>query len=275
MTWAKIDTGFHRNPKIRMAGRDARDVYLFIVLANADQCADGSLPGLYANPTFLADALQCDEASVRNGLKRCETFQLLHVTEGEIRIIGWDEDWRTKNSTDRVRKHRETKKAKKKQGVTDDETLRNVSRVSRNGCNALDREIERVDREEKREKIDISHPAGERVIPKPRFDIESVYQLYPKKQGKQKGLTAARKKIKTDADFLALTVAVETMAKAWAGKDTKFCPQWVTFINQERWRDDELPLPEAEAVGAQRDIRIGHVRVDADKVYDEPGVVDL
>jgi hypothetical protein len=124
MTWAKIDSGLHLNPKIRMAGADAREVFIYIVLANAGQSADGTLAGHYANAAFLADALQRDEETIRNALKRCVTFRLLHVTDEEVSIVGWDSEWRTPKSTSRVQKHREKKRL---QALDEDETLRNVT----------------------------------------------------------------------------------------------------------------------------------------------------
>lgn len=77
----------------------------------------------------------------------------------------------------------------------------------------------------------------------PEFDFESVYQLYPRKAGKQKGLEKCRKRIKTEEDFAAFTAAVETMSTLWRGHDTQFCPIFSSFVNQERWKDEELPRP--------------------------------
>lgn len=89
----------------------------------------------------------------------------------------------------------------------------------------------------------LAQPGAERLSKFPMEHFEGVYKLYPRKQGKAKGLKAAQSKVRTVADFQALTSAVATMRDAWAGHDTKFCPHWSTFIGQERWRDDELPLP--------------------------------
>ena len=143
VTWAKVDTGIHWNPKVRRAGREAREVYLLILLANAEQQADGEIAAHYADPDYLADCLQCSPDEARNGVKRCETFQLLHVTDESVRILGWDEEWRTKNSTDRVRKYRARKRAEKQRvepSVTD-ETLHVT------GCNGETPKREREDRE--------------------------------------------------------------------------------------------------------------------------------
>ena len=77
----------------------------------------------------------------------------------------------------------------------------------------------------------------------PRFDFEAVYARYPKRQGKKQGIAAARKQIKTRADFEALRTAVDRMAAGWSGHELHYCPMWSTFISQARWRDAELPLP--------------------------------
>jgi len=78
----------------------------------------------------------------------------------------------------------------------------------------------------------------------PSFDFESVYQHYPRKQGKQGGLKKCRTLIKTYEDFELFVSAVTAMEAAWKGHDTKYCPQFSTFVSQERWRDDVLPQPD-------------------------------
>jgi hypothetical protein len=227
VTWAKIDTALHRNPKVRMAGREARDVYLFVVLANADTGADGELNSMILDPEYLADQLQCSVEDATRGVKRCETFHLLHVTGSIVAICGWDDEWKVKNSTDRVRKHRN----QKKQAVAADETLRNVTDVT--VTNETPREI---DREIDREIESIAQSALE------RFDFESAYADYPRKQGKAKGLTAARRIITTPEDFEKFTDCITFMSRAFRSKDAKqFCPHFSTFVNAKSWRDEEWP----------------------------------
>ena len=236
MTWAKIDTALHRNPKVRLAGRNARDVYLFVVLANADTGADGELNAMILDPAYLADQLMCSEADAIDGVKRCETFQLLHVTGSIVSICGWDDEWKVKTSSDRVRKHRD----KKKQEVAPDETLRNVTSVSCNG--ETHREI---DRERERETESLAHP-----VDAPAFDFDSVYGLYPRKVGKSRGLKLCKSKVKSEAKYDTLVVAVAEMAQLWsrAGKDRmKFCPQFDTWISKDRWQDSEQLGPDGEA----------------------------
>jgi hypothetical protein len=80
--------------------------------------------------------------------------------------------------------------------------------------------------------------------PKPRFNFDAVYQLYPRKQGKAEGMKAVRAKVKTEADFQLLGTFVARMDRDWRGADTSKCPYWSTFVNQERWRDDEPLQPQ-------------------------------
>jgi hypothetical protein len=80
--------------------------------------------------------------------------------------------------------------------------------------------------------------------PKRRFNFDAVYQLYPRKQGKAEGMKAVRAKVKTEADFQLLGTFVERMDRDWRGADTSKCPYWSTFVNQERWRDDEPLQPQ-------------------------------
>ena len=78
--------------------------------------------------------------------------------------------------------------------------------------------------------------------PLERFDFESVYADYPRKQGKAKGLTAARRIITTQEDFERFTDCITFMARAFRSKDSRqFCPHFSTFVNAKSWRDEEWP----------------------------------
>lgn len=99
--------------------------------------------------------------------------------------------------------------------------------------------------------FELEHP----VAGKPKVTLaalEAVYQLYPLKKGKAKGLEKAQELIKTQADFERYQACVEHMAKAFAA-DKTYCPHFSTFVNQELWLDDDWPsprsAPEAKSVG--------------------------
>ncbi|KKL51275.1 hypothetical protein LCGC14_2297150, partial [marine sediment metagenome] len=53
----------------------------------------------------------------------------------------------------------------------------------------------------------------------------------------------AKKTVKTSADFAAYEEAMQTMHNAWRGRDLKYCPGFGQFMKDERWRDDDLPVP--------------------------------
>lgn len=256
MTWAKIDTAFHRNPKVRMAGRNARDVYFFVLLVNAERAADGELNALVVDPDYLADQLQCSVEDARDGVAKCETFHLLHVDEHVLTICGWDDEWKVATSTDRVRKYRQ----KKKQAVADNETGGNVSAVSCNGETARE-----IDREREREKDSIAHradaPSG--------FDFAAVYAAYPRKVGKTRGLSLCASKVKTQAKYDTLLTAAQEMGRLWrsAKKDRKgFCPQFDTWMSKGRWLDPEQIGPDGESK-APGELTIGEELDKANEGY--------
>lgn len=108
--------------------------------------------------------------------------------------------------------------------------------VSRNVTGASHAVTSRVDKTRSDEIRSLAHQVSD-------SDLDAVYQLYPRKQGRADGLKAARKLIRDEADFQALRAAVERMHLAWVGHDTQYCPHFSTFVRQERWRDESLPLP--------------------------------
>jgi len=103
----------------------------------------------------------------------------------------------------------------------------------------------------------IAHPAQ-------AFDFTLAYQSYPLKKGKKRGLAKCKKTIRTQEDFEAFKAAIETMASAWRGHDTMYCPHFSTFVSEERWRDEALPLPNgAKVAGSQPNLIDLEAEVDA------------
>lgn len=130
--FAKIDAHLDSNPKVRKGGRDARDVFEFVLRRNALMRRDGSIPLSYLDPDYLADILMmtCDEA--RHGTSRAVTVGLLEIdtTAEVVRVVGWTHEWgrRAKEGKERTKKWRESKKAKSLQAVTGgDDARRSVT----------------------------------------------------------------------------------------------------------------------------------------------------
>ncbi len=75
------------------------------------------------------------------------------------------------------------------------------------------------------------------------FDFESIYQEYPRKLGKAKGLKIAEREIKTEADFDRLLIAV----KRYAGHvrrenvEANYVKHFSTFMGSwQDWLDDDV-----------------------------------
>lgn len=68
-------------------------------------------------------------------------------------------------------------------------------------------------------------------------DLEAVYQLYPRKEGKSDGLRIARTQIKTPKDLADLKTAVERYKEKIKrdGTEAKFIKHFGSFMG--RWRD--------------------------------------
>lgn len=73
------------------------------------------------------------------------------------------------------------------------------------------------------------------------FDLESVYQKYPRKLGKAIGMKSISKQIKTQEDFDAFAKAVENYAKACVDLEEKYIKHFSTFVGSVKsgnpWRE--------------------------------------
>lgn len=70
-----------------------------------------------------------------------------------------------------------------------------------------------------------------------KLDFDSLYQKYPKREGKQKGLATCKAQIRTPEDFEALSLAIDryTAHCRREATDSKYIKHFSTFMNC--WRD--------------------------------------
>jgi hypothetical protein len=113
MSWCKVDATLDSHPKIRKAGRDGREVFLFVLRRNALGDHEGRLPVSSVDLEYLADQLMADSESVRHGLSRAVTAGLLRVTETHVVISGWEHEWSKTSMTDAERQQRRRDKLKR------------------------------------------------------------------------------------------------------------------------------------------------------------------
>jgi hypothetical protein len=73
--------------------------------------------------------------------------------------------------------------------------------------------------------------------PDPKLDLESLYKLYPRKEGKTVGMKKVQAQIKTEADFKDLQTAIRRFVAHLRAKGTgpEYIPHFKTFMTS--WRD--------------------------------------
>ena len=67
------------------------------------------------------------------------------------------------------------------------------------------------------------------------FDLESLYQKFPRKMGKAEGLKKLRKEIQSQDDFDAVAQAIDRFKAHHSQTDPKFIPYFSTFTTT--WKD--------------------------------------
>jgi hypothetical protein len=72
--------------------------------------------------------------------------------------------------------------------------------------------------------------------------LEAIYELYPRKAGKAKGLEALARIAKSgnpEDSLERIAEAAQDMASLWAdaGEQAQYCPHFSTWVNGRRWRD--------------------------------------
>ncbi len=94
--FAKMAGTLDSNRKIRKAGRDGRDVFLWVLRQVALRDSDGAIPtDDLTDFDYLADQLMCTPADAERGyVAACAAGLLVTDNEhGVTRIVGWNGDW--------------------------------------------------------------------------------------------------------------------------------------------------------------------------------------
>lgn len=105
--FAKMAANLDGHPKVRRAGRNGREVFLFVLRKNAELDRSGRVPLSHVEPWFLADQLMMSENDARDGLARAIKFGLLASDDCDVSIVGWDDEWAKAPLTEAERKARQ------------------------------------------------------------------------------------------------------------------------------------------------------------------------
>lgn len=114
LSWCKVASNLDSHPKIRKAGRNGREVFLFALRRNAEpgNPIPGRLPTDELEPWYLADQLQMPETDAVTGVTAAVTAGLLVLDGNSYLIVGWEQGWGKDNGTgaERTARYRENKK---------------------------------------------------------------------------------------------------------------------------------------------------------------------
>lgn len=131
-SWAKMSANLDSNPKIRKAGREGREVFLFVLRRNAELDMGGRIPASYVEGWYLADQLMMPEQDALSGLSRCVRTGLLALDGDFVVIDGWDDEWgkRPLTEAERQAKRRARLKAESEKSATSEDQSRSVTPMS-------------------------------------------------------------------------------------------------------------------------------------------------
>ena len=135
--WCKMDAGLDSNRKVMQAGRNGRDVFLFLLRRCSWNNAPGRLKLTEIDPWFVVQVEKMmTEAEVVEGTERAIAAGLIEIADGMVWIVGWEEEWgkRPQTATERKQKERAIKKttaAEKQMQLTDVTTMSQRSRRER------------------------------------------------------------------------------------------------------------------------------------------------
>lgn len=101
------------------------------------------------------------------------------------------------------------------------------------------------DKDKDKDKENSEEGSGEKQTPK--FDFESVYAAYPRKEGKKVGLTKLKALVRSQAEFDELMAGTKRFAYLSRSKKPEYIPLFSTFVEQQRWLDS-VPHPATSAL---------------------------
>jgi len=133
----------------------------------------------------------------------------------------------------------------------------------------IETEVEtEVDIQSEITRTDFTHPLeieNETKLIKPSFDLESLYQAYPKKEGKKKGIEKFKSIINTQDKFEQVKKAIYNYSSLVIEKDSQYIKQFSSFSSvwedyleiQVSEKDSAINLLIAMQVQAESDYLLG------------------
>lgn len=220
MDWFRWWHGSANDPKLRMIASECSmplacvvGVWAYILECASNNHVRGQIDNF--DYEVVSFHLGIDVETPCNAMKR---RNMLHETDETLIVVNWDK-WQPKrerddNSSDRVRKHRESKK----QSLT-------KCNANETPCNANETNV--TPREDKRrEEVNNIKPNG----------FDEFWISYPKKVGKG-AAEKAWAKLKPDLQQVLSAVLRQKNTDQWRKDGGQFIPHPSTWLNEKRWLD--------------------------------------
>lgn len=121
--FAKMAADLDNHPKIRKCREDrraAREIFLFVLRRIAGEQTQGRVAIKNVEPWYLEDQLAIPEPEAERGLAACVRVELLELTDDEVIVVGWDDEWAKRPLTDAERQQR--RRDRKRHGASRDVT---------------------------------------------------------------------------------------------------------------------------------------------------------
>jgi uncharacterized phage protein (TIGR02220 family) len=161
LSWCKVASNLDTHPKVRKAGRNGREVFLFALRRNAEpgNPIPGRIPKDELEPCYLADLLQMPECDAVTGVTAAVTAGLLALDGDSYAIVSWKDGWGKDNGTgaERTARYRENKKL---QADVTPVTSHIVTPSHGDACDTDQKRLEETRREEIIEKNSAAPSAG-------------------------------------------------------------------------------------------------------------------
>lgn len=142
MSWFKFDAHFFSNRKIIRAGRDGRDVFVFVLCQNSNRGGEGWIPASDLEPWYLAHQLRVSEQEAESGVTSAVTAGLIAFADDRVEIVGWDEDWKVRGKS-RAEIQKDYRQRKKLRDGGGDERYQRYGNALPESYALPDREIDR------------------------------------------------------------------------------------------------------------------------------------
>jgi hypothetical protein len=204
------------------------------------------------NEDFMASILDFDDGVVERILDAMESAGMISVGHGDITICNWDKR-QFEGDADPTAAERQRRKRERDKTVSNEP----VTRDSRPPDTDTDTDTEKKDIVRKKSGVEeiTDH-------------FETWYQAYPLHKGRGAALKAYKAAIlKTEIDLLLF--AAKAFGKQMHGREKNFIPHPATWLNGQRWLDEDLqpPKPQEPMSNGQIYVKYGTEAGDAWEAY--------